>query len=123
MFSAAHILTGEQIVILDPRWRSALADWRNLCATDRLTCAVCRQPVWARAGTKKRWHFAHKHLSDCPSSHESPELLQARAVLYEWLVSKFGPGAVQIEKTLSDSDTSLPRHFAPPCLPLPQAVC
>jgi competence CoiA-like predicted nuclease len=94
VYGAVHTNSGEQVVILDAQWRSRLNDLRNLCSADRLMCPVCRQPVWTRAGTQRRWHFAHKHLSDCPSSRELPELLQARAVLYEWLVAKFGTGAV-----------------------------
>jgi competence CoiA-like predicted nuclease len=63
-------------------------------------CPGCQQPVRIRAGQKKRWHFAHKHLQECPLSHESPIVLEARAVLYEWLVNKFKEDAVTLEKKL-----------------------
>ena len=62
-----------------------------------------------RAGRYKRWHFAHKHLENCPYENEPPVLLQTRAVLYEWLVEKFTPGSVTLEKKLEH--TELPRHI------------
>jgi hypothetical protein len=61
-----------------------------------------------RAGKVKRWHFAHKHLHNCPFERESLELLETRAVLYEWLIEKFGEDYVTIEKTLEVS--APPRH-------------
>lgn len=62
--------------------------------------------VHVRAGEKKRWHFAHKNLSDCPLRHESLDVLQARSLLYRWLKTKFGD-KVTIEKHFLES--TLPR--------------
>jgi hypothetical protein len=103
--------SGEQVIILDPQWQARLSELRALCAADRLICPGCRQPLWSKVGTKKRPHFAHKHLSDCPSSNESPELLHARAALYHWLASKFGREAVRVEVKLGPDDIAVPRHF------------
>ena len=72
-----------------------------------ILCPGCLQPVRVRAGKLKRWHFAHKHLQNCPYGYEPPALLNARALLYKWLVGKFGEG-VSIEKNLGDGH--LPRH-------------
>jgi hypothetical protein len=63
--------------------------------------------VLVRAGEIRRPYYAHKHLGDCPSSQESPELLAARAVLYRWLNTKF-PNRVSIEHQIADA--ALPRY-------------
>jgi hypothetical protein len=98
MFKALHRLSGEEIVILKPRWKGQLDTLRLLDAQDDLVCQGCLQPVRVRAGEVKRWHFAHKHLQNCPYEFESPTLLQCRAVLYKWLVSQLGEDVVMLEK-------------------------
>src|SRR4030042_3577194 len=98
MFKALHRLNGEEIVTLEPRWRRQLDTLRLLDAQDDLVCQGCLQPVRVRAGEVKRWHFAHKHLQNCPYEFESPVLLQCRAVLYEWLAARLGGEAVTLEK-------------------------
>jgi len=101
MFKARHKQSKEDIVILDPNWVSQLHRLRQLDKQDRLVCPGCEQPVRVKAGQKIRWHFAHKHLEDCPLSHEAPVVLEARALLYQWLVGKFHTGAVTLEKELA----------------------
>lgn len=107
MYRAINARDGASIIILDPQWAGAIDYLRALDAQDVLVCQRCRQPMRVRAGMVKRWHFAHKHLLNCPYGHESPALLEARAVLYEWLVEKFGD-RVTIEKTIDDLDFSHP---------------
>ena len=104
MFKALHTTTGEEIIILEPRWRRQIEFLRSLDTQDDLVCQGCLQPVRVRAGDVKRWHFAHKHLQNCPYESESPILLQARAVLYEWLVGQLGEDVVTLEK-----QSALPR--------------
>src|SRR3972149_2366896 len=104
MFKALINPSGEEIVILEPRWRRQLDTLRLLDIQDDLVCQGCLQPVRVRAGGVKRWHFAHKHLHNCPYEFESPILLQSRAVLYEWLLARRGEDGVTLEKK-----TSLPR--------------
>lgn len=107
MFKSLHTQTSEEIIILDQYWNSStIEDLRTKGRDNRLACPVCKQPVHVRAGEKKRWHFAHKNLSDCPLRHESPDVLQARSLLYRWLKSKFG-NKVTIEKHFPAS--KLPR--------------
>jgi len=101
MFKARHEQSKEDIVILDPNWVSQLDRLRRLDKQDRLVCPGCEQPVRVKAGQKIRWHFAHKNLEDCPLSHEAPVVLEARAVLYQWLVGKFQAGVVTLEKELA----------------------
>jgi hypothetical protein len=90
MFKSIYLITGEEIVILDPRWREQIAQLRSLASQDQLVCQGCRQPVRVRVPRFRRAHYAHKHLHNCTFGQASPELLQARAVLYEWLLTQFG---------------------------------
>jgi hypothetical protein len=101
MFKALQKSSGEEIVILESRWRRQLGTLRLLDAQDDLVCQGCFQPVRVRAGDVKRWHFAHKHLQNCPYEFESPNLLQCRALLYEWLVGQRGEQVVTLEKKTS----------------------
>jgi len=98
---------GTDIVILDSRWKDAVDSLRSLDRQGALLCQGCKQPLRLRAGEVRRWHFAHKHLENCGYGHESPELLNARAILYEWLVGKFGK-KVTIEKKVDDTRFSRP---------------
>lgn len=106
MLKALNQRTEEAIVILSPRWASRLSDLRQLDRQDALVCPGCRQPVRVKAGKVKRWHFAHKHLANCPFEGESPLLLEMRSVLYTYLVGQLGEAAVTVEYQLD----GLPRH-------------
>jgi hypothetical protein len=107
MFKAQKGLTQEEIIIIDPYWNEeTIGLLRQQGRDDQLICPVCKQPVLVRAGKKKRWHFAHKDLSNCPLKHESPNILQARVILYTWLKTKLGD-QVTIEKHFPGID--LPR--------------
>lgn len=104
-FKALNIKTGESIVILDPIWERKQAELRALSSRDELVCLGCREPMTTRLGHTRRWHFAHKHLKNCPYTAESPELIDTRAALYRWLISK--PGVhVEIEQPFE----GLPRY-------------
>ncbi len=110
MYKAIHSQTGEEIIILSPQWRGRIEELRALDRADLLVCQGCRQPLRVKAGEVKRPHFAHKHLQACSLGSESPEILNARAVLYGWLLRLYGssPGCVvTVEKQLADSP--LPR--------------
>jgi len=97
MYKALDIRTDTEVVILDPKWLRVINQLRELDRQDFLVCQGCRQPVRVRAGIHRREHFAHKHLENCDYADESTILRNARAVLYEWLTSKFGEKVV-IEK-------------------------
>jgi hypothetical protein len=107
MFKAIDRRSEEEIVILDDRWRERIEQLRAWAGQDALVCQGCRQPVNVKAGNIRRWHFAHKHLRSCPYAHASPALLQARAVLYQWLAGKFGAEAT-VEKNLDSADVPRP---------------
>lgn len=97
MFKALHALTDDEIIILHPAWRSRIDELRIMDSANLLVCQGCRQPLRVKAGERKRPHFAHKHLQACSLGSESPEILNARAVLYGWLHRRFGD-AVTVEK-------------------------
>lgn len=100
MYKALHAPSDQEIVLLDRRWAAQVDYLRDLDRKDALVCPGCRQPVRVRAGRFRRWHFAHKHLANCPYARESATLLAMRAALYDWLVSGFGEDAVSIEVML-----------------------
>jgi hypothetical protein len=106
LYKALHLATQEEIIILHPRWRGRIDHLRSFDQANALVCPGCEQPVRVKAGSWKRPHFAHKHLQACSLGQESPRLLAARAVLYEWLLAQFGPEAT-LEHALAG--TSLPR--------------
>jgi hypothetical protein len=109
MLKCINQVSKEFVTILDPRWKTRLHELKNLDDLDRLVCPACQQPVRLRAGKVRIWHFAHKHLQNCPFQFESPLLLQARAALYEWLIRYFPVEKVTVEKTISD--LPFPRHI------------
>lgn len=103
MYKAVHQPSGQDIIILDTRWMQQIDYLRALDKKDALICPGCEQPVRVRAGKVKRWHFAHKHLANCPFERESPILLKSRAVLYTWLTGKFDVEQITVEKRFPDS--------------------
>lgn len=103
MYKALHKPSGQDIIILDRHWVEQVIYLRELDKKDALVCPGCEQPVRVRAGKIKRWHFAHKHLHNCPYDGVSPTLLKIRAALYELLVGQFGQDYVTVEVRLDTS--------------------
>jgi hypothetical protein len=110
MFRALKRDTAESITLIDPRWLTQQLLLRAWSRDDDLCCPRCDASVRARMGRERRWHFAHKQRTDCPSAHESVTLLNLRATLYEWLLHKFA-GQPAVHVTLE--------HPAPGPLPRP----
>lgn len=106
MFKALDRQNQVEIILLAEKWRTRLEELRALDHADALLCQECLQPVRLRAGAVKRWHFAHKHANNCPYERESPELLEARAMLYRRLVEEFGEQA-SLERRVGNG--ALPR--------------
>jgi hypothetical protein len=107
MYRVIDTVTGKDCIILDPIWnRDTIHKLRAQDRVNRLCCPHCNKPVRLRAGEKKRWHFAHKDLSDCSLRNESAEILEARSQLYSLLKSKFGDD-VTVEKSIDG--VNLPR--------------
>lgn len=106
MYKALQTETGEEYIILSPYWLKHIDQLRTMDHADLLVCQGCRQPLRVKAGEVKRPHFAHKHLKACSYGSESLDILEARAVLYDWLQRYFGD-AVTVEKQFAGS--GLPR--------------
>jgi hypothetical protein len=70
-----------------------------MTSSGRLICPGCEQLLWLRIGRKRRRHFAHRNLADCPLANQSAEVLEAKAQLYRWLEMKY-PGSVHIDMTI-----------------------
>lgn len=105
MFKCLDSGLAQDIVILDDRWdeAAALTHLRTLGREGALLCPECRQPVLVKAGELKVRHFAHRELGTCALQDESPAVLQARRVLYDWLKQRLGDGArssVTVEKRI-----------------------
>jgi hypothetical protein len=107
MFKALNIQNDAEVVIIDPKWARDIENLRAMDRQNNLVCQGCREPVRVRAGEERRYHFAHKHLLNCAYSDESAALREGRAVLYEWLSSKFGD-CVTIEKKVDGYDLFRP---------------
>jgi hypothetical protein len=107
MFKAIYLKEERDIVSLDETWNERITELRQWAEEDQLGCPHCRHAVRVRAGALLRRHFAHKALDDCPYSEESLDLLKARAVLYQWLSTKF-PGKVRIEEMIRGATLTRP---------------
>lgn len=100
MYKVLQVQDQVEITILELRWKNQVELLRQWSEADELVCPGCRQPVRIRAGKVRRWHFAHKHLANCPLAGQSADLLIARALVYEWIAPLAGESNVSIEKDL-----------------------
>jgi hypothetical protein len=106
VFKAIDTETNQAVVSLDAKTEEQVSNLRQKGHSDLLQCQTCKEKVRLRAGGQRRAHFSHKTLANCPTKNESAEMLEARAVLYDFLKTKFSD-AVTIEKHLDGS--ALPR--------------
>lgn len=89
MFKCLDRCRQEEIILLDCEDdQSRLPELRKAGRTGELLCPECKQPVLVKAGRNKAWHFAHKDLGSCPLAVETAAILQARRLLYRWLLEK-----------------------------------
>jgi Competence protein CoiA-like family len=116
MFVALRTTDGSRVTSLAAQWEQRLEALRELATSGQLVCPGCEQRLWLRMGVKRRRHFAHRQLADCPLAHQSAELLEIKAQLYQWLESKY-PGKVHLDMPLgvppSDKLTDLLVEAAP----------
>jgi hypothetical protein len=107
MFKAIDTRHENEIVILDPEWEMEIERLRTWGRKNHLVCPGCRQPVRVRAGQHRIRHFAHKHLGKCKYGHASRAVLEAKALLYQWLREKFGQ-QVELDKELKSEHLKRP---------------
>ena len=108
MFKALDAATGREVISLD----EDPFVLRSIEQSNGLICQECRHRVFPRSGEQRRPHFAHYSLEDCPVRSESPELLQARASLYNWLKSAYAAADTAAHVTLEkkvESQMDFPR--------------
>lgn len=67
-----------------------------------LVCPHCESAVGVRDGDRRRRHFFHRRRADCPLGHEDPLIVEARAVLYEWLCAKLETADLVQLEVMSD---------------------
>lgn len=62
----------------------------DLQVTDqKFFCPVCHERVMLKAGSSRRWHFAHYHDANCGSAEaESEYHLKGKELLYEWMTGQ-----------------------------------
>lgn len=58
----------------------------ELKKNENFICPVCKEKVILKTGTKRIWHFAHAHNTNCGQEfeRESDYHLQGKIKLYEW---------------------------------------
>lgn len=102
MFTARSIDTNAWITSIDPEWQGREEELRECARAGRVVCPGCGQLLHFRFQqqqkdeVRRRPHFAHRAKSECPLENQSAEAMEAKALLYEWLQSKF-PGDVVMD--------------------------
>jgi hypothetical protein len=99
MFVALRTTDRSRVTSLAVQWDGQLDALQELAAGGQLVCPGCEQLLWLRIGLKRRRLFAHRQLADCPLAHQSPEVLEVKAQLYQWLESKY-PDKVHLDLPL-----------------------
>lgn len=70
MFVALHTANGSRVTSIASDWDDRLRALRELAANGQLVCPGCKQLLWLRISRKRRRHFAHRHLADCPLARQ-----------------------------------------------------
>jgi hypothetical protein len=100
MFVARDITTQLSVTSLDPHWIEQRNELRRMAREGQVVCPGCADRLWFRSGRKLRPHFAHRTIKDCPLNRQSVEVLEAKAQLYEWLITQY-PGKVEMDVDLN----------------------
>ncbi|HWQ91756.1 MAG TPA: competence protein CoiA family protein, partial [Clostridia bacterium] len=99
MFVALKAKNQTRVTSIASEWDNAEEELRAMAAAGELVCPGCKQSLWLRTGRRRRRHFAHRNLADCPLEHQSPEVLEVKAHLFRWLEKKY-PGQVNLDITI-----------------------
>jgi hypothetical protein len=89
MFVALRTADRSRVTSLAAQWDNRLDKLRELAASGHLMCPGCEQRLWFRIGLRRRRHFAHRHLTECPLARQSEEVQEVKAQLFKWLETKY----------------------------------
>lgn len=91
MFTCSRLNTTQQITSISRRWAGQDEALRKLGRSDQLRCPYCDASLTFRHGAVTRPHFSHRKASTCPlNSDQSPEEIEAKALLFEHLEKQLG---------------------------------
>ncbi len=96
MFVAVNTSNRARVTSISSEWDGQVEALRDMTSNGELVCQGCEQLLWLRTGEKRRRHFAHRTLKDCPLAKKSPEVLEAQFHLYRWLDGRY-PGKVELD--------------------------
>lgn len=101
MFEVQLFDTMQRIVTLDGKWKGKEETLRSLAKEDRVVCKKCLGLVWFRykemeGKSSRRPHFSHRAEKGCQLGKRTAGVLEAQAVLYEWLEEKY-PEQVELD--------------------------
>jgi len=96
MFVALKLSNRARVTSISSEWDGQVEVLRDMASNGELVCQGCEQLLWLRTGEKRRRHFAHRTLKDCPLAKKSPEVLEAQFRLYHWLDGRY-PGKVELD--------------------------
>ena len=99
MFVALRTADRSRVTSLAAQWDNRLDTLRELAASGQLMCPGCEQRLWFRIGMRRRRHFAHRRLADCPLACQSEEVQEVKAQLFRWLETKYG-GRVHLDMAI-----------------------
>jgi hypothetical protein len=106
MFKALDTTTGKYIISIDPVFRGKEEELRPLARSGQLVCSVCKELITFRFRETEghfcnRPHFAHRQQSNCPVGREPLEVMQAKVLLFEWLLAHFPRESIDLDVDLS----------------------
>lgn len=86
------LLSEKKIIATDPRWADRKEEYRTLC-NNQAICPICQERIICKFGEIKQHHFAHRRNTDCPGNHDTEEHMLGKAILYEFLETRYGQEA------------------------------
>lgn len=100
------LLNGKKIMATEPAWDHRKEEYRALC-NEQAVCPICQERIICKFGEINQHHFAHRHNTDCPGSHDTEEHMTGKAILYGFLMARYGHEAtVDLEYYISELKTT-----------------
>lgn len=90
----------------DPDWDHRKEEYRARC-NEQAVCPICQERIICKFGEINQHHFAHRHNTDCPGSHDTEEHMTGKAILYGFLMARYGHEAtVDLEYYIPELKTT-----------------